>query len=491
MANQPSANPAATKIEPRASTCSTIAVERNRYYTGRYLAARDFSDEQRYHVDYRHLHNRLLHGWGVVCGLEVSPHPDTECATGWVVISAGMALDCCGREILVEGDIPYELKHLTPDHPPPPAETAPDLPPPAEAEAAADASEEDAARAAREYSERHRHRRRFLLGLEYHEELVEVAPALYNENACDPRRMEANRVREGWKLVERPYTPDLRGTCWRDPHHNPEASHYDDCQPHAGSAKSGSCLHLPCPCPGDMVPLAVIEYDPNGRKAGFSIDMGGRRQARPAPDVLTHIVHINWPHGGEMRLSHLRDQHQRQLRVTFDRDLYDPATARKGSFYDRHPNAVGINEWTFSVVHHQWEDGRYIPKPLFNDDDGPRIEQGRVAVFTIPKDLIEGRATIGGGVLHITLRCDFILDCHHRPVDGNHLRGRLRSGNGSAGGVFESWFYIEDDEAERRERERHERERHEREYRGPAGGRRPGGWQHKPTSSMGEAKEGE
>lgn len=474
MANQSPPNPAAIKTEPCASGCSTIAVERNRYYTGRYMAARDFSDEQAYYTDHRHLHNRLLHGWGVVCGLEVDPHTAPECAKGWVVIRAGMALDCCGREIIVERDIYYELKHLKTDHPAPPAETAPDALPPAPVESAA--------LAAPTYSEH----RRFLLGLEYHEELCEYAPALYSENACDPRRTEANRVREGWRLVERDYTPDLRGTCWRDPHHNPEPACFDDCQARPESATPGGCLHLPCPCPGDMAPLALIEYDPNDRKAGFSIDMDGRRQARPAPDVLTHIVHINWPHGGEMRLSHLRDKHHRQLRVTFDRDLYDPATAAVGSFYDRHPNAVGINEWTFSVVHHQWEDGQYIPKPLFNDDDRPRIEKGRVAVFTIPKDLLEGRATIGGGVLHITLRCDFILDCHHRPVDGNHLRGRLRSGNGSAGGVFESWFYIEDDEAERRERERHERE-----YRGPSGGRRPGGWRHEPTSSMGEAKEGE
>jgi hypothetical protein len=40
------------------------------------------------------------------------------------------------------------------------------------------------------------------------------------------------------------------------------------------------------------------------------------------------------------------------------------------------------------------------------------------------------------------LLCDFILDCHGNPVDGDHMRGHLPSGSGTPGGVFRSWFTV-------------------------------------------------
>ena len=45
-------------------------------------------------------------------------------------------------------------------------------------------------------------------------------------------------------------------------------------------------------------------------------------------------------------------------------------------------------------------------------------------------------------MVHVTLKCDFIVDCLGNPVDGDHLRGRLPSGDGVAGGIFESWFRV-------------------------------------------------
>ena len=44
--------------------------------------------------------------------------------------------------------------------------------------------------------------------------------------------------------------------------------------------------------------------------------------------------------------------------------------------------------------------------------------------------------------IFIRLACDFILDWKGDPVSGAHLAGRLPSGNGIAGGLFESWFTI-------------------------------------------------
>src|SRR5689334_17104919 len=74
--------------------CAHIALERNRYFTGKYMAARDFRDEQHYFLSRHRLHTRLLHGWGIVCGLAVDPHWDPRCADRRVVVRRGIAVDC-------------------------------------------------------------------------------------------------------------------------------------------------------------------------------------------------------------------------------------------------------------------------------------------------------------------------------------------------------------------------------------------------------------
>ncbi len=58
------------------------------------LTAADLAVEQEYHRGMRYLHNRL-HGYGTVSGLEVTV------TSGGVVVSPGVAIDPCGREIVV------------------------------------------------------------------------------------------------------------------------------------------------------------------------------------------------------------------------------------------------------------------------------------------------------------------------------------------------------------------------------------------------------
>jgi len=58
-----------------------------------------------YVIEKNKLHNRYLHGWGVVCGLEVLCH---QCK-GWVTIKPGYALDPCGNDIIVCKDYPFDL----------------------------------------------------------------------------------------------------------------------------------------------------------------------------------------------------------------------------------------------------------------------------------------------------------------------------------------------------------------------------------------------
>src|SRR6266480_109031 len=92
--------------------CDIPQLARNNYFTGKLLVERDFTDEQRYLLGKLRRHNQRLHGWGAVCGLKVKPHP--TCPDRYVIIEAGTAIDCCGREILVKAEeyFGFEAKFL-------------------------------------------------------------------------------------------------------------------------------------------------------------------------------------------------------------------------------------------------------------------------------------------------------------------------------------------------------------------------------------------
>lgn len=70
-------------------------LKRNRFFSGKLLTAVDLELEQEYFREKLKRHNRYLHGFGVVFGLEVSRSGKD------VVISPGLAIDCQGNEIVV------------------------------------------------------------------------------------------------------------------------------------------------------------------------------------------------------------------------------------------------------------------------------------------------------------------------------------------------------------------------------------------------------
>jgi hypothetical protein len=65
------------------------------YFFGRLLTTEDFQQEQQA-IRARHwLHNRLLHGFGIVTGLDVTVDGDS------IEVSAGVAIDALGREVVL------------------------------------------------------------------------------------------------------------------------------------------------------------------------------------------------------------------------------------------------------------------------------------------------------------------------------------------------------------------------------------------------------
>jgi hypothetical protein len=387
--------------EPCGCGCGSFVLERNRYFTGKFMTARDFAGEQEYFLSRHREHNRLLHGWGVVCGLRILRHSNPECARRWVVVRAGVAIDCRGRELVLCKDTPLEL--------PLPLEPWEE--------------EERAQQEGAEDKDEKILKPPFLIALRYEEEEIEPVPALFNEGACDPARREANRIRETARLVFL-RLDEVKPGCWREPGGRPGAPCHDDCDDEL-PGPAGICLEPCCPC-GDAVPLAMIRPATEG---GFAIDMDGRRTLPVPGDFLTHVCHINWEHGGEMTLSHLRDELHGRLEVHFDRRLRDDPG-----------EGTGINEHTFVV---QYGGIQKDLELLYGADDGtPKLEDDRVAVFHIDPDFLNRRTNLAGNVVYVTLKCDFILDCHGNPVDGDHLRGRLPTGDGIPGGTFESWFRV-------------------------------------------------
>ncbi|RIK74672.1 hypothetical protein DCC62_14805, partial [candidate division KSB1 bacterium] len=51
--------------------CAIPFFERNNYFYSKLMTVRDFFAEQRYFNEKRWLMNRMISGWGVVCGLDV------------------------------------------------------------------------------------------------------------------------------------------------------------------------------------------------------------------------------------------------------------------------------------------------------------------------------------------------------------------------------------------------------------------------------------
>jgi len=73
---------------------------RPRFFAGQLLTEDDLNRLERYIIGKNKLHNRYLHGTGVVCGLEVSCH---QCK-GFVNVKSGYALSPCGDDIVLCDD---------------------------------------------------------------------------------------------------------------------------------------------------------------------------------------------------------------------------------------------------------------------------------------------------------------------------------------------------------------------------------------------------
>ncbi len=92
--------------------CGITTMVRPRFFPGQLLVDGDLQLLVDYATTKDRLHNRFLHGSGVVCGLLVRCHP---CGNGKVVVEPGVALDCCGNDIIVPCPVELDINALVRD----------------------------------------------------------------------------------------------------------------------------------------------------------------------------------------------------------------------------------------------------------------------------------------------------------------------------------------------------------------------------------------
>ncbi len=102
-----------TYTQQQIQVCETPILERPRYFRGQVMTPLEMTLEQDYFINKMRLHNRLLHGWGVVCGAQVCPVEKSN-KKGYelwkVSVSSGYILGPYGDDILINAERVLDLR---------------------------------------------------------------------------------------------------------------------------------------------------------------------------------------------------------------------------------------------------------------------------------------------------------------------------------------------------------------------------------------------
>jgi len=420
--------------------CDIPPFSRNSYFTGKLLTERDFTAEQRYLINKLRLHHAGLHGWGVVCGLKVKPHP--YCPDRRVVVEPGLAIDACGREIRVLQEVELDLPTDEP-----PAVAIEDPCPP---------EEEDEYRetvgTGEEETERYGPTLNLYVCLRYVEWETELTPAPFDECACGSNGTRPNRIQESYDIQILTKEPDgfeqVRA----------EKEKWESSDPH----KIYESMFNGCPEPAaiDCVPLAFIsDFTPGEDLTAESIHNRGCRRLLPSTTILdrlirsilktvptrnlTKIIEIGW--------NHRQEYHFHDFMRLF---IGEHGTPGFEITFDRPVRKEGITPRTFQVIAVRYLDNCHgagqpevVPATV-------RLNPARTkAHLHIDHHYARNRLERARFDLYLVLRCSQVIDDHGDPIDGNLLAGldhenrdylpaTFPTGNGIKGGTFESWIRV-------------------------------------------------
>jgi hypothetical protein len=394
---------------------------RTNYFTGRLLTEHDFTSEQQYYRDKFRLHYRAVHGWGVVCGLRVKPHP--YCPHLRLIVEPGIAIDRCGYEIVVPREVEIEL----------PRKPDPQAASPGATGAYGQTPYQEASPPGMYIPA--------YVCLEYAECDTDFMPAPFDECGCNGQDgRQPGRVCETYSLTVRQGHP-----------------------PTAHEAVQGSCEDIwhdsldacPAPTKGDCIPLALLtRYTPGETVTEDGLDNWCRALlpsprihdrvlrcilARIPADTLTRVSAMGWTHAYEytcadfIRFYTGQSEGGPAFEVTFEqpvrRECLTPRTFQAviTRFRGQPPTALEI-----------------APSRVWSNNEGTSY------YLQIDRAYAERELRNTWFDVYLTLRCNLVVDTQGRPVDGE-LLARLQendyvvsppTGDGMPGGTLESWIRV-------------------------------------------------
>lgn len=398
----------------RCEICKIPYFERNNYFYGKLMTVRDFFDEQCYFNEKRWLINKAVHGWGVVCGLDVKT---VESKTDKVIVTPGLAIDCCGREILVCEEQTVSLKpevsecHTT-------------------------------------QSEQQQGEQPLAICLEYLDcktEAIHLPPI-----ACDQKeKCEFNRIRDSFKISAVPFQK-LQETpfCPKTIEEREKSLHQylcDRLRPYEEGCPK--CLDSHC------VILATV--------TDGTLDICTHRKLIYSNPLLYDLIEcfhgnlprvkkIDWIHNAEISsLDELEKKVSEGLTVTFDQRMVHD-TINKHTFLF----AVIIAEASTGYRQLKYISSKenIIIKEDIDDFNGKMKKVVTKATFVVDPTWITEElkgyselllaADKFGADFEIILRGSSILSKDGKALDGAFIGGELPSGNGFQGSDFVSWFSL-------------------------------------------------
>jgi len=390
-----------SKESCQCGVCSVRSFERNNYFHGKMLSARDLRQEQEYFNEKRRLINRMIHGWGIVCGLEVAL--EGPC----LVVKPGLALDCCGNELLV-----CEREALHP---------------------------KTFAKALGVETDGHYEPIAWALCLEYEECKSEPLKLPSSCNQTE-RGQEYNRIRDHYRLSIR----RLEDACPVD--HSDDCCPYDDVE-HAASinkvlVERSHVCHKCKECECVLLATGTLKIKP-GQGPEIHLDEEYWKYRRVVytnsalaglircfHPRLAHIKKISWTdsHYDVDRFLHLLREH---LEVTFDQEMSPHTVKNLRSL--RLSVFISIGDGTCPVQY-------LIPVERIEYDS-------YTALYYFDSNCIEHelrtscRKLKKAAEVELVLHGSMILNKEGRALDAE-LIGNFPTGNGVAGGEFITYFTV-------------------------------------------------
>jgi hypothetical protein len=356
-------------------------------------------------------------------------------------VEPGQAIDACGREIRVPKQVELELPRVEPS--PVVVEDPCPQEPSAESEESTGETEEQQAKYEPTLT--------LYVCLRYVEWQAELMPAPFDECACGSNGKKPNRILEGYDieiLTKEPAGFERVKT---------EKEKWESDDPH--EIYESLFAHCPDPANLDCIPLAVIsDFTPGEKLKAESIHNRRCRRLLPSTTVLdrliryilkkiptrnlTKIIEIGWTHRGEyhthdfMRLFVGEHESSPGFQITFDRPV----------------RPEGITPRTFQAIAVRYVENIHgagqpetVPATVHLNSTRTRVH------LRINHHYARNRLDRIRFDLYLLLRCNLIIDDHGHPVDGDFLASldsdgeyvaALPTGDGIAGGLFESWIRV-------------------------------------------------